>query len=416
VFVPNDQIGGTDVVTVAQPVRPDNRFTLGIGILLLCAFGLTMSNSMVFAVLTELQDKYGFSAAGLGYISAAGFIASLIMQLLVAPYADRGHPKRLVVLGLIIASFGSLLFAVGGSLLILVLARAITGASLGIAAPALRAIAANIDKSRAAERLGRLRGIELAGFTSGPLFGALLVGPLGISGAFLVFAAVAAISVVFIARRQLPRLPSSTSSKRLSLELLRYRGIRASAIASLTLFLPVGLYDSLWDRFITDRGGNNFQVGLSFLAYTIPFVVFGARGGRLSDIHGPNRMVFWGILVTVPAVAVYGLFTNSWLIVAFAVVEGTIGAIALPAAQSLMARSAPVGRASAAQGVLGAGDLLSASIVALIAPAIYGMYGPTTTFFATAGVMSLLLIVVTWQLRGVTVTNLRETPHEPQQH
>jgi MFS family permease len=401
-------------MTSTTDTRNDNRFTLGIGTLLLCAFGLTVSNSMVFAVLSDLQDEYGFSSSGLGYISAAGFMASLVMQLLVAPYADRGYPKRLVLAGLVIAVAGSALFAIGGSLAVLVIARGLTGASLGIAAPALRAIAANVDKARSAERLGRLRGIELAGFTSGPLFGALLVGPLGISGAFIVFAGIAALSALLVAPRDLPALPSSSTSNRLSFGLLRHRGVRVSALASLTLFLPVGVYDALWDRFITDQGGTNFQVGLSFLLYTLPFVFFGAWGGRLSDINGPQRMVVIGIALTVPAIAVYGLFTNSWLIVGFAVIEGIIGAIALPAAQSLMARSAPEGRASAAQGVLGAGDLLTATLVALIAPSVYGAYGAEGTFYSAGVVMTIMLAIVIWQLRGVTVPDHRETPPAPQ--
>jgi len=403
------------MTTASTDARSDNRFTLGIGTLLLCAFGLTVSNSMVFAVLSDLQDEYGFTSAGLGYISAAGFMASLIMQLLVAPYADRGHPKRLVLAGLVIAVLGSGLFAIGGSLAVLVIARGLTGASLGIAAPALRAIASNVDKTRSAERLGRLRGIELAGFTSGPLFGALLVEPLGISGAFIVFAGVAAVSALLVAPRDLPTLPSSSTSHRLSLGLLRHRGVRVSALASLTLFLPVGIYDALWDRFITDQGGTNFQVGMSFLLYTLPFVFFGAWGGRLSDINGPQRMVVIGIAMTIPAIAVYGLFKNSWLIVSFAVVEGIIGAIALPAAQSLMARSAPEGRASAAQGVLGAGDLLTATTVALIAPSVYGAYGAEGTFYSAGVVMAILLVLVLWQLRGVTVPDHRETRPEPPQ-
>lgn len=402
------------MTSASTDAHRDNRFTLGIGTLLLCAFGLTISNSMVFAVLSELQDKYGFSAAGLGYISAAGFLASIAMQLIVAPYADRGNPKRLVLAGLVIAVAGSGLFAIGGSLFVLIIARGLTGVSLGIAAPAIRAIASNIDKSRSAERLGRLRGVELAGFTSGPLFGALLVGPLGIRGAFLVFAGIAAVSALFVAPRDIPELPSSTTSSRLSLELLRYRGVRVAAIASLTMFLPVGIYDSLWDRFITDQGGNNFQVGMSFLLYTLPFVVFGARGGRLSDIHGPHKMVVIGLMLTIPSTAVYGIFTNAWVIVGFSIIEGTIGAIALPAAQSLMARTAPEGRASAAQGVLGAGDLLTATVFALLAPVIYGAYGARGAFFSAGAIMTVLLLIVIWQIRGVTVPDHQETRPAPQ--
>lgn len=398
-------------------IEATNRFTLGIGILLICAFGLTASNSMVYAVLSELQDDYGFSSAGLGYIASAGFITSLITQLLMAPYADRGYPKRLVVAGLIVAVTGSLIFAFGSSLTTLVIGRALTGASLGLAVPALRAIASNIDKTRSAERLGRLRGLELAGFTSGPLFGALLVGPIGIRGAFIVFAILAGVIALFVIPRELPLLPTTKASNRLSIELLRFRGVRASALASLTIFLPVGIYDSLWDRFIDDKGGNNFQVGLSFLLYTIPFVLFGARGGRLSDEHGPKRMVYIGIALAIPVIAVYGVFDNSWYIVAFAMIEGGVTAISMPAAQSLMARTAPEGRASAAQGILGAGDLLTAAVVAFVAPWIYGEFGSMATFFTAAGMMAFLLLIVFWQLRGVTVPSHQEThrEHQPQQ-
>lgn len=92
-----------------------------------------------------------------------------------------------------------------------VVARALTGASLGTSGPAIKAIAANMDKNRSAERLGRLRGIELAGFTGGPLIGALLIGPFGLRGAFLIFGGIAMIAFVIVAPKDLPRLPLPTN-------------------------------------------------------------------------------------------------------------------------------------------------------------------------------------------------------------
>lgn len=366
-----------------------SKFTLGIGPLLVCAFGVTVSNSMIFAALSDLQDKYGFSDSGLGFISAAGFLASFVVQLVVAPLADRGAPKKLVLTALILAASGSIMFAFGGSLWVFVAARALAGASLGTSGPAIKAIAANIDKSRAAERLGRLRGIELAGFTGGPLIGALLIEPFGIRGAFLIFGVIAVMAFVIVAPRDLPRLPTTSESRKPSLELLRLRPVRAAALASLTLFIPVGIYDSLWDRYVTDRGGNNFMVGMTFLLYTIPFIVLGAAGGRLADKRGPSKMTVVGIFLTVPLVVVYGYLPNAWLLVGFAVVEGTIGAMSIPATQSLMASVAPLGRASAAQGLNGSGDLLAGTLMSLIAPALYGSFGPGATF-GFAGVLMVI--------------------------
>lgn len=379
------------------------RFTLGIGPLLVCGFAVPVSNSMIFPALSDLQDKYGFNDAGLGLIAAAGFATSFVVQLFLAPRADKGHPKRFVLAALLLAALGSALFAFGESLAMFIVARAVAGASLGASGPAIRAIAANLDKSRAAERLGRLRGIELAGFTGGPLIGALLIEPFGLRAAFLIFSVVALVAFVFVLGRTIPALPSTGESGRLSFELLKLREVRAAVLASMALFAPVGIYDSLWDRYITDQGGNNFQVGLTFLLYTIPFIVLGAAGGRLADRRGPARMTVIGLFLTAPLVLVYGMLRDPWLLVGFAVVEGLIGAVSIPAAQSLMAQVAPTGRAAAAQGLAGSGDLLTATLMSLAAPAIYGASGPLATFGFAAALMAAGGAGVSLMLRGTPV-------------
>ena len=371
----------------------------GMGVLLVCAFLAAVSNSGIFAALSDLQDKYGFSDAGLGYIAAAGFLTSVVVSITVAPFADRGHPKTQVVAGLAVSAAGSALFALSGSLLAFIVARGLIGAAMGTAGPAIRALAANLDPSRAAERLGRLRGIEMAGFTGGPLIGALLIEATSVNGMFVFFCSFALFALLVVMPRQLPTLPSTGESQRLSLGLLRLRPIRAASIASLTLFLPVGIYDALWDRYVTDRGGTNLMVGLSFLLYSIPFIMFGARGGRIADRRGARTMALAGIACAAPVVCIYGLLTNAWLIVLFGTVEGLVGALALPAAQSMMARAAPAGRAAAAQGLMGAGDLSTAAIVSLIAPMIYGSAGPEATFAVAAGAMAVLGVVVAYESR-----------------
>lgn len=381
-------------------MKPLEKFTMGIGPLLVCGFGVPVSNSMIFPALSDLQDKYRFSDAGLGYIAASGFLAALIVQLTVAPLADRRNPKVMVLAGVVFAVAGSVLFAFGGSLPVFVVARAIAGSSLGMSGPAVRALAANIDKSRAAERMARLRGVEIAGFTGGPLIGALLIGPFGIRGAFLVFAGIGALVFLAVLSRDLPSLPHTSESGRLALELLRHRQVRAAVLASATLFLPVGIYDALWDRYITDRGGNNFQVGLTFLLFTVPFIIFGAKGGRLVDRKGPERMIVVGIALMVPLVFVYGLLPTPELLVAFAVVEGLISAISSPSAQSLMAKVAPLGRASAAQGLQASGDLVGAILMSFAAPWMYGAHGAAFTFGVAAALMAVMGLVVAAMLRG----------------
>jgi MFS family permease len=382
-----------------QQERGFAAFTMGIGPLLLCGFSVPLSVSMIFPALSDLQDKYNFSDAGLGFIAASGFMASLLVSLFVAPFADRGKPKKLVLAALVLASLGSTLFAFGNTLWMFVIARAITGAALGTSGPAIKAIAANVDKTRAAERLGRLRGVELAGFTGGPLFGALLISPFGLRGAFLIFGVFALIAFAAVLPRDLPSLPRTEESNRLSIELLKLRPVRAAVLASLTLFIPVGIYDALWDRYITDRGGNNFMVGMTFLLYTIPFIFLGAKGGRIADTRGSAKMTVIGIFLTVPLVMLYGFLPSAFLLVSFSLVEGVVGSLSIPATQSLMAQVAPHGRASAAQGLNGTGDLIAGSLMSLIAPIIYGSHGPEATFTFAAVLMAISGTAVALMLR-----------------
>lgn len=372
-----------------------SRFGLGIGLLLACSFAVAVSNSMIFAALSDLQDTYGFGGAALGAISAAGFVSAVTVQVFAAPLADRGEPKRLVLAGMALAGAGSLLFAIGDNAVVFVVARALTGASMGAAGPALRAMAGSLDKARAGERLGRMRGVEMAGYTSGPLFGALLLGPLGLRWTFVVFALIAAGGFVAIMGRSLPRLPRTEDSRQLSLALLRLGSIRAVLLMSLTLFLPVGLYDALWDRFLTDRGATNLMVGLSFLVFSIPIVLFGATAGRLADRYGARRLGLLAIGLNIPVVGSYGLMNSPWLIIAMSFVEGLFTSFAGPAIQTLLVRSAPEGRASAAQGLLGSSDLLVAAAVAFFAPLAYSPDNVEYLFAGAAASMGIALAITT---------------------
>ena len=114
-------------------------------LLMACSFAVATSNSVIFAALGDLQDKYKFADSGLGLIAGAGFLSGFLVQLFVAPYADRGHTKRLIMAGMIIGAIGSLIMATGSSLPQFVLARAVIGSSFGFVFPAVRALIAHVD-------------------------------------------------------------------------------------------------------------------------------------------------------------------------------------------------------------------------------------------------------------------------------
>jgi len=359
-------------------------------VLLGAAFTLAASNSVVFALMGNLQDEYGFGDAGLGFIAAAGFLASFVVQVTIAPLADRGRARHLLIVGTILAVIGNLVFALGSSLAVFVLARAIAGSAAGCFLPPARALMASLDTEKVSERLGALGGIELAGFVTGPVIGGLLVGPFGLRWPFLVFACSALIATVIVSTQHLPTLSQIAGTQRLAFGLLRNRSVLVPILFLVSLALPVGLYDSLWDRFLTDLGASDTLVGVSLAVYAIPFVLLSRAGGRLADRRGQVGIAFGAVVVVAPLTALYGVFTSPFLPITIGVIESCAQAGGAPAAQGLLARGAPPGRAGAAQGLAGACNQLVAAVVAMLATWGYGHLS-APTLFAIAGVSVLML-------------------------
>lgn len=365
--------------------------------LLLATASVGIANSVVFALLSNLQDEYGFSDAGLGLIAGSGFAVGLVGQVLLAPFADRGHSKRLLLAGLCTAVVGSVLFALAGSLLTLVLARMVVGLSNSMFMPASRAIVISISDDDIPKRLGTLSGVELAGFVTGPVVGGMLVGPFGLRTPFLVAGAFALAGALMLAPRHLPE-PPMDDEHRLAFDLLRLPSIRAGVFMCVALFLPVGFYDATLDRYLTDLGGSDRLIGLSFLAYGIPFALLATSGGRLATKKGAMRVAVVGTLLVAPITMGYGFIHVPMIIVGVSAIEGSLQALAVPASQALVAAGAPMGRAAAAQGLAGASNLLVAAITAYAAGGLYGAVGPEWMFLiAGTGVAMFVLLAVSQQ-------------------
>ena len=353
-------------------------------LLLFCTFSTAAANSVVFASMSELQEKYGYADSALGLIAGTGFALGLIVQLFVAPLADRGHGRKLIQVGLALAGIGSVVFVIGDSLGWFVVGRAIVGASLGCTFPAVRALAANLDRNRSAERLGAVAGTEIGGFVTGPLVGSLLIDPFGLDVTFLVFGAMAVFALVVIMPRKFPELISSTESQRMSFDLMRIRSVRVALILTLAVTFPTGMFDALWDRFLDDLGGNNAMTGLTFAVYGLPFILFSSRAGKFIDKRSPIAVVLWLVIPISFLTISYGVVKQPWIILGIGLFEGILQATMIPAALSAIAKAAPVGRASATQGLSGAVTVLGQMIAAFTAPTIYGAYGAFVTFFAVA--------------------------------
>ena len=214
------------------------------------------------------------------------------------------------------------------------------GLSNSLFLPASRAIAVTIEPGNVAHRLSVLGGVELAGFVTGPVLGGLLVGPFGLRVPFLAAGAFALAGGLMLLPRDLPQPPIGPSSG-LAFDLLRIRRIRAGVFLSVALFVPVGFYDAVLDRYMTDRGASNAMIGLAFLAFGIPFAIVAAFGGRLADRRGALRVGLISAALVVPITIGYGFVAVPMVIVLMSAVEGIIQALGSPASQAVVASGAP---------------------------------------------------------------------------
>ncbi|HTN81552.1 MAG TPA: MFS transporter, partial [Acidimicrobiales bacterium] len=273
--------------------------------LYVATFVIAAGNGVVFPLLADLQDEHGLPTYGLGIISGASFIASLVGLLLLSGQADKGRAKLLLLSGLALSVVSLVAFALSSELWQFTAARALGGLAIGCYTPATRSIVARLDAENVGRNLGRLASTELGGFIAGPVVGATLASAFNLDAPFWALAAVVAIVLVAIARRPIPGdtgAPSSATASGLALDLLKYREVVVAALLALALFLPVGIYDSLWSRYLQDRGASTLFIGITLTMYGVPFIALASRGGRLADHVGPFRAAFVCLVLAAPLI------------------------------------------------------------------------------------------------------------------
>ena len=363
--------------------------------ILVAAAALGAGIGLIFPLLAEFQDRYGFSAAGLGLISGASFLAALVSGVLLAGLADRGHARLLLVGGLVLSAAGLFWFAFGTQLWQFVGARLLEGLGAGIYFPAARKIITSGDPLNAGRRLGTLTSAELGGFLLGPVIGAGMTQLIGLDAPFILIGTVKLCLAAWLTTVALPPVAVDVRhrSPLASIAMLRRPAISGAALLSLALFLPVGAYDALWSRYLTDRGAGTIFIGVGLSLYAVPVILLAPWGGRLADRFGPVRAATWAILVIVPATAAYGLLAWPLAITAVALIEGIPQGVASPAVQTAMLRACRPEEVAAGQGLANAVNQVGAAATALAAPVVYEATGSAVVFVGIGVFMALLFSV-----------------------
>lgn len=361
---------------------------------------LASGYGVMFTVLDDFRDEYGIEAEWLGAIVGVGFLSSFVAQIVLAPIADRGHARRLVVVGLALNVVGLIGMAIGESVVVLLLARFVMGLGVGGATPAVRRIVINSDPSNLGHNVGLLLAADVTGFAAGPAVSALLVPSFGIAAPFLAIAALTAATLPVVFRVPVVEgVAEEAHQARFAFDLLRLRPMVAGMMMGSALFLMIGTFDALWAIVLDDIGASDLVANIGITVFVLPLIFLGSYGGRLAQRVGPFRLGPLGLILGAVYMFLYGLMPTGALMLTVGVVHAISDGFTVSSNAVAVGMVAPPDRQASAQGMLGAAQTLTGGITAVLAGVLYGAGGRVLAYTVCSVVM-IALSVGAWFLAG----------------
>ncbi|MGA1746051.1 MAG: MFS transporter [Ilumatobacteraceae bacterium] len=381
----------TPTVTSTEPVAEvlTRRRVLAFGLLTAV---MASGYGVMFTVLDDFRDLYGIAEGSLGLIVGIGFGSSFLAQVFLAPVADRGHARKLVIAGILVNLVGLLILGFGTRLWVLLLGRVISGLGLGMAFPAIRRIVILGDQKRLGDNLGLLLACDVAGFAAGPALSAVLVGPLGLAAPFLVIAGASAACLPLVFRIRVDEsVVAHATETRFAFDLLRLRPYLAAVCMGAALFMMIGTFDALWAVVLDDLGAGEWLANVGVTVFALPLIIFGEFGGRLAQRVGPFKLGPLGLGLGALYMSLYGFMPGAWAMLAVATVHAVSDGLTVSSTAVAVGMVTPDDRHAGAQGLLGGVQTLTAGAVAVVAGVLYQYHGRVVAYLACGVAMSVLV-------------------------
>lgn len=376
----------------------------GVGALLASGYGV------LFALLDEYRDQYGISESALGFVIGVGFLAGFVAQVTIAPHADRGHARRIVLIGIALGVAGLLMMAWAQAIVPLLAGRVVMGLGVGMATPAIRRIVILADPDRLGHNLGVLLAAEVGGFAAGPALSASMVGRFGIPSPFLTIAVATAAFVPFVVRTAVDEGSADEApTQRFAFDLLRTPRFAAAVALGCGVWLMIGAFDSLWSVALKDLHASEWIANLGITLFALPLVVLAAPGGRLAQRVGPFTVGILGLTAAAGFMVAYGLVPTGGVMFAVAMVHGVTDGISISSTGVAVGQVVPRERQAGAQGVLGGLQTLAAGVSAPVIGAVYDHAGRRPAYLTSAAMMAAFVALGL----GLLVIDRRRTGGAP---
>lgn len=351
-----------------------------------------MSYGTMFTVIDDFRDTYGITETRLGIILGIGFFAGFLAQTFLAPFADKGHAKRMILLGISLLIVGNIAMGLGSAFMPLLLARFIMGIGGGMMYPSIRRVIILAEPAQIGSNLGKLLSFDVGGFTIGPVISAVTVGTFGISAPFFIVTFVMAFVLAGLWRLHVDEATGTAApSQRFAFDLFRLPAFAGAVIIGLALYAMIGTFDTVWSVMMKDMEAPTWVANLGISLFALPMMFLGPTGGRLTQRIGPFRATITGLLCGAVFISLYGTLGSPYPMLVVGVGHGIVDGLTVTGTASAIAMVVPHERLASAQGMAGGTQTITGGLTSIAAAALYGSFGRTTTFLATAATMCALI-------------------------
>ena len=287
------------------------------------------ARNSLFAVYPALRDRFGFHDAKLGLLATAFILPHAVATLPFGWAGDRFDRRRVIALGLLLASVAGAAGALATDATTLVLSRAVVGVGTAAVVPVANSILGQIYD-------GPRKESRMAIFNLGLLFGGaagFFVGQAaGFPAVVVVLAIPGALIALVIALLPVPAPPGARdagSSLRDNLGgffasaklLLRIPTLRWMMVSTTAMAFAAGGYSAWLVDFLERDKGMAPKAATNLLGATLVGAVFGVvAGGRLADLlrarieTGRLWIIVLGMTLAIPCIVASIELPATWLL------------------------------------------------------------------------------------------------------
>jgi MFS family permease len=285
--------------------------------LLALSCAIVLVDTIFYAALTPLvplfEEEFGLSKSAVGILSGAYGAGVLVGSVPGGYLASRSGVRTTALVGLILMSVTSVMFALVDTTWLLVAVRFAGG--FGSALSWVAAFTWLVDRApeeRRAEMIGVMISAAVVGALLGPVLGSVAA-TVGLLPAFASVAVVGGVIAVWAALEQAPissgdisLLPAlRTLREPILLTSLWFIGLSPLLFSALAVLVPLDLNRLGWGAAAV---GTVFFVSAIFEAFVHPLL------GRWSDRSGYRPPVFAGLLTSIGILLLLTWVGNPWLI------------------------------------------------------------------------------------------------------